>query len=116
MSQNLNLLPAEILLASHLHWQKNRSSLSFRGRVPAGEIPACDSTKNRFFIFKNSIRTVFNRPIETKRAVQNYRYSQSLTSKAATNWLSKSLRILSPQPTNLRASPRTFLFKRTKPS
>src|SRR5262249_2603258 len=27
-------------------WQKNRSSLSLRGRVRAGEIPACDITKN----------------------------------------------------------------------
>jgi hypothetical protein len=50
-----------------------------RGRVLAGEIPACDSTKKRFFIFRNSTRPIFNRPIETKLPVKNYRSSLSST-------------------------------------
>ena len=115
MSQNLNLLRQKYCRPATFTGKRTDHLFPLEEECEQGKVLLAKAPK-RFCIFKSSIRTVFNRPIGTKLAVQNYRSSPSSTSKEATNWISKSLRTRSPQPTSLRAFPRTFLFKRPKHS
>ena len=97
MSENLNLLRQKYCRSGSFTGKRTDHLFPIRGRVRGREKPCLRQHQKRFCIFKSSIRAVFNRPIETKLAVQNYRFSLSSTSKEATDWLSKLLRIRSLQ-------------------
>jgi hypothetical protein len=115
MSENLNLLRQQYCRLGSFTGKRTDHLFPLEEQCEEGKALLATAPKT-IFIFKSTIRAVFNRPIETKLAVQNYRSSLSSISREATNWLLKLRRIRSPQSTSLRAFPRTFLFNSPKHS
>ena len=115
MSENLNLLRQNYCRPGSFTGKRTDHLFPLEEECEEGKTLLATAPKP-LLIFKSSIRTVLNRLIEKKPPVQNYRSSPSSISKEATNWLSKSRSIRSPQPISLRAFPLTFLFNRPRHS
>ena len=103
MSQNLNLLRQNYCRPATMTGKRTLFPLEKeceQGKALLAKAPTALLHLQKF------IHTAFNRPIETKLPVRNYRFSPSSTSKATTKSLTKSLRIRFPRSPSLTVCPR----------
>ena len=83
MSQNLNLLRQKYCRTVTVTGK--RSNYLFPLEKECDEGKALTKAPETLLTFKSSIHVVFNRPIETKQPVENYRSLPSSTSKVTIN-------------------------------
>ena len=85
MSQNLNLLRQKYCRTVTVTGKRSNYLFPLEKECDEGKALTSRKHQKRFFTFKSSIHAVFNRPIETKQPVENYRSLPSSTSKVTIN-------------------------------